>query len=90
MSLETSLTDILISGTKESVREGKSGKGWLESSSVELEAKIDANSFALSEDDEITSGPLMIVGIGDFPRCRILLVILQNSRDHSLSWSILS
>ena len=85
MSLETSLTDTLKSEIRQSVRDGKSGKGWLESSSVEFEAKIVANSLALSEDDEITSGPLMMVGIGDLPRFKILLVILQNSRDPSLS-----
>ena len=51
---------------------------------------MEANSLALSEDDEITLRPLMMVGIGDFPRFRTLLVILQNSRDPSLSFSILA
>ena len=35
-----------------SVREGKSGKGWFESSNVEFTAKFVANSLALSEAGE--------------------------------------
>ena len=57
---------------------------------MEFEEKIEANSLALSKDDEITSGPLMMLGIGDLPRFRTLLVILQNSREPSLSCSILT
>ena len=34
------------------VRVRMSGNGWSGSSSVGLEAKIDPNSFALSQDDE--------------------------------------
>ena len=71
MSLETSLTDILKLEIGTSERVGKSGKGWLESSSLELDANNAANSLALSEDDEITSGPLMMVGIGDLPSFKI-------------------
>ena len=44
---------------------------------MELEAEMDANSFALTKDDEITPGQSMIVVIGDLPGFRILLVILQ-------------
>ena len=76
-----SITVTLKSGIVEGIREAKSGSGWLESSSVEFVAKFLANSLALSEEEEITSGPLMIGGIGDFPRLRTLLVILQNSLD---------
>ena len=83
------MTVTLKSESTQSVRDGNSGKGWSESSSVEFEENIEANSFAFSDDAEITSGPLMMVGIGDFPRFRTLLVILQNSRDPSPSCSIL-
>ena len=57
---------------------------------MELEENILANSPALSKDDDKTSGSLMMAGIGDLPRPRTLLVIHQNSRDPSLSWSILA
>ena len=97
MSLETSLTVTLKSGIVDGIREANSGSGWLELYSVEFVAKFLAKSLALSEEEEITSGPLMIVGIGDLPRLRTLLVILQNSQGadprsllgwipHSLIW----
>ena len=50
MNLETSFTDTFTSGMEQSVREGKSGNGWLRSSNVEFEVKVVANSLALSED----------------------------------------
>ena len=42
---------------------------------MEFEEKIEANSLDLSRDDEIASDPLMMLGIGDLPRFRTLLVI---------------
>ena len=74
----------------ESVRGGKSGRGWSQSSSVEFDAKLLANNLALSDDEVIISGPLMMVGIGGLPRLRIRLVILQNSRDPSCSSATLA
>ena len=52
---------------------------------MELEENILENNSALSEDDDKTSGSLMMAGIGDLPRLRTLLVIRQNSREPSLS-----
>ena len=68
-----------------SVREGKTGRGWPESSSVEFLAKFDANILALSEEDVKISGPLRRAGIGGLPWFKILLVILQNSREPSVT-----
>ena len=81
MSLETSLTVTIKLGIVEGIREAKSGSVWLESSSVEFVTKFLAKSLALSEEEEITSGPLIMVGIADLPRLRTRLVILQNSLD---------
>lgn len=56
----------------------KSGKRWPLSSSMELEATFIAKIFALSDTDEITSGPFMLEGTGNIPLLRILFEIFQN------------
>ena len=66
------------------MREGKSGRGWPRSSSVELEAKFEAKRLALSIEEEITSGPFIMVGIVALPLLRTLFVIRQNSREPTL------
>ena len=68
-----------------SVSWGKSGRVWPWSSRVELEAKLAANSFAFSEEEEITSGPCMRVGTEAFPLLRTFLEIFQNPRVPGLS-----
>lgn len=56
-----------------SVRRGRSGMGWPLLSNVEFKAKIDAKSFALSDEDEITSGPFKLVGTDVLPLLSIWL-----------------
>lgn len=58
-------------------------------SSVEFEVKFVANSLALTYEDDIMSGAFIIVGTDDLPLL-ILLVILQNSWEPSLSLSKLA
>ena len=81
MSLATSFTFTLKFGIQELVLGSKPGKGWFESPRVEFAAKFEANNLALSMEEESTSGPLMIFGIGDLPWFRPLLPIIQNSLD---------
>ena len=60
------------------VLEGKTGKETSESSRSEFLEKFSANKFALSDEDENTSGPLNIGGITDLLLLRTLLAICQN------------
>ena len=62
------------------VLEGKQGKRYPESSSLEFLEKFSANSFALSDAEDNTSGPLNRRGIVDLPLLRTLLAIRQKSR----------
>ena len=57
------------------MRGGKLGSGCPKSSSVEFVAKFMAKSFALSAEEVITSGPLMMVGMEVFPMFRTMFVI---------------
>lgn len=67
----------------------KSGRGWIWSSRVEFEVKFIAKSLALSYEDDVISEVFIIVGTDDLPLL-ILLVILQNSWEPSLSFSKLA
>ena len=51
-----------------------------ELSRLEFLEKFSANSFALSEAEDNTSGPLGRGGIANLPLLRILLTILQKSQ----------
>ena len=44
---------VIMTWMVESVRGGKSGRGWSQSSCVEFDAKLLANSLALSDDEVI-------------------------------------
>ena len=59
------------------VLEGKMGKEIPESSRLEFLEKFLANSFALSDAEDNTSGPLRIGGISDLHFLRALLAIHQ-------------
>ena len=63
------------------VLEGKTGKEIPESSRLEFLDKFSANNFALSDEDDNTSGPLNRGGIADLPLLRTLLPIRQKSRE---------
>lgn len=56
---------------------GKLGRGWSFSSNVEFEAKIVAKSFALSYEEEMTSGPFLIV---DTDALRLFRIWVEISR----------
>ena len=62
------------------VLEGKTGKEIPESSRLEFIEKFSANSFALSDADDNTSGPLNREGMADLLLLRTLLAICQKSR----------
>ena len=70
------------------VLEGKTGKEILESSRLEFLEKFSANSFALSDAEDNTSGPLNRGGIADLPLLRTLLAIHQKSRGPSF-WEVM-
>ena len=70
------------------VLEGKTGKEIPESSRLEFLEKFSANSFALSDADDKTSGPLNREGIADLPLLRTLLAIPQNSLEPSF-WEVI-
>ena len=70
------------------VLEGKRGKGIPKSSRLEVLEKFLANSFALSEAEDNTSGPLNRGGIADLPLLRTLLAIRQKSREPSF-WEVM-
>ena len=65
------------------VLEGKTGKETPESSRLEFKEKFSANNFALSDEEDNTSGPLNRGGIADLPSLRTLLAIRQKSREPS-------
>ena len=70
------------------VLEGKTGKEISESSILEFLEKFSANSFALSDAEDNTSGPLNRGGIADLPLLRTLLAIRQKSREPSF-WEVM-
>ena len=70
------------------VLEGKTGKEIPESSRLEFLEKFLANTFALSDTEDNTSGPLNRGGIVDLPLLRTLLAIRQKSRDPGF-WEIM-
>ena len=65
------------------VLEGKTGKEIPESSRLEFLEKFSANSFALSDAEDNTTGSLNRGGIADLLLLRTLLAIRQNSREPS-------
>ena len=77
------LTEILCSFRL--VLEGKTGKEIPESSRLEF---LEANNFALSDEEDNTSGPLNRGGVADLPLLRILLAIRQSSREPSF-WEVM-
>lgn len=48
---------------------------------VELEEKIEAKSVTLSDEEDMASGPFIIVDTAALPQLIIWLVIFENSRD---------
>ena len=61
------------------VLEGKTGKEIPESSRLEFKEKFSANTFALSDAGDNTSGLLNRGGIADLPLLRTLLAFHQKS-----------
>ena len=70
------------------VLEGKTGKEIPESSRLEFLGKFLANTFALSDTEDNTSGPLNRGGMVDLPLLRTLLAIRQKSHDPSF-WEMM-
>ena len=70
------------------VLEGKTGKEIPESSRLEFKEKFSANSFALSDAEANTFGPLNRGGIAGLPLLRTLLAIRQQSRESSF-WEVM-
>ena len=70
------------------VLEGKAGKEIPESSRLEFLEKFSANSFALSDTEDNTFGPLNKGGIADLPLLRTLLAICPKSREPSF-WEVM-
>ena len=70
------------------VQEGKTNKEIPESSRLEFLEKFSANSFALSDAEDNTSGPLNRGGIADLPLLRTLLAICQKSQEPSF-WEVM-
>ena len=70
------------------VLEEKTVKEIPESSRLELLEEFPANTFALSDAEDNTSGPLNRGGIADLPLLRTLLPIRQKSREPSF-WEIM-
>ena len=60
------------------VLEGKTGKDIPESSRAELSEKFSGSNFALSDAEDMTSGPLNNGGIADLLLLRTLLTIHQS------------
>lgn len=58
---------------------GKSGKEWPVSSDVELEAKCHVKNLALSEENEIISGPFIIERTGGLLILRIVFSTFLNN-----------
>lgn len=90
ISLETSFTEMSTLVRSCSVRHGMLEKGWPLSSNVEFKAKIEAISFALSNEEDMTSGPFIIMGTAALFPFIIWLMIFQNSRDPICFFSILA
>ena len=65
------------------VREGKTGKEIPESSSLEFLEKFLGNNFALSEEEDNSSGLLNRGCIAGLPLLRTLVAIHQKSREPS-------
>ena len=70
------------------VLEEKTGKAIPESSRLEFLEKFSAKSFALSDVEDNTSGPLNSGGIADLPLLRTLLAIRQKSREPNF-WEVI-
>ena len=70
------------------VLEGKTDKEIPESSRLEFLEKFLGNSFALSDVEDDTYGPLNRGGITDLPLLRTVLAILQKSREPSF-WEVM-
>ena len=70
------------------VLEGKTGKEIPGSSRLEFLEKFSANSFALSDAEDNTTGSLNRGGIADLPLLRTLLAIRQKSREPSF-WEVM-
>ena len=70
------------------VLEGKTGKEIPGSSRLEFLEKFSANSFALSDAEDNTSGPLNWGGIADLSLLRTLLAIRQKPRQPSF-WEVM-
>ena len=70
------------------VLEGKTAKETLESSRLEFLEMFSANSFALSDIEGDTSGPLKRGGIADSPLLRTILAIHQKSQEPSF-WEVI-
>ena len=69
------ITEILCSS--QLVLEGKTGKEIPDSSRLEFLEKFTENTFALSDAEDSTSGPLNRGGIADLPLLRTLLAICR-------------
>ena len=65
------------------VLEGKTGKRIPESSRIEFLEKFSANSFALSDAEDNSSGLLKSGGIADLPLLKTQLTTTQKSREPS-------
>ena len=70
------------------VLEGKSRKEIPESSKLDFLEKFSANTFALSDAEDNTSGPLNGGGIADLPLLRTLLGICQKSQEPNF-WEVM-
>ena len=68
--------------------EGKTSKEISGSSRLEFLETFSANNFALSDEEDNTSGPLNRAGIADLPLLRTLLAIHQKSREPSF-WEVM-
>ena len=81
MTFLTILGDTEILCSLKLVLEGKTGKEIPQSSRLEFLGKFLANTFALSDTEDNTSGPLNRGGMVDLPLLRTLLAIRQKSHD---------
>ena len=70
------------------VLERKSVKEISESSRLDFLEKFSANSFALTDAEDNTSGPLSRGGIADLPLLRTLLAISQKSKE-PIFWKVM-
>ena len=70
------------------VLEGKTGKEIPESYKLEFIEIFSGNSFALSDAEDKTPGPLNRGGIADLPLLRTLLAIHQKSQEPSF-WEVM-